>query len=316
MPDSARHYFQEVIESQPDSEIKAQAMYSLYELYKSKGQSDSLHYWGDRLISEYSDSRYARMVQQHTNGSDDLITQNKNDSLRRQYQMIISDSPINNKAASLRQLALENRSSEIAPHIYYRAIEEYIKKAKTHRKSRGSLLANIPGIIGGDSLMSTDVMADTARQEIGSQIVFKSTHWDSVRMVLQEFDTTFSNAKQRSRVAKLREALEERSADTGIASCTQLGVSLEVLPNMNKFLSTISYPEKLNDSSFSGEISYSFVITKDGEISSYQLESNKMPQGIQQTFDDAIEEYLRFKPIESADIPNQIRCTVSFPLNR
>lgn len=308
MPDSARFYFNKVINNETDSEFRPRSMYSLYELYNAADNTDSLQYWDQRIREEYPDSKYARMIR---SGNNSEIPEDSADStdlqLRQQYQQIIS-SQTDNKPLQLRQLALTHRSSDIAPHIHYQAIEGYIRQARS-----------------SDSLAYKTV-SDTLKKESGDSLAdrsienFKlnSANWDSVHMALQEFDTTFANTKQHSKVLQLQQFLEEieESPDPEIPTCTELGISLLIDPGMDQFLSTVSFSDKLDNSSLSGEVTYSFVVTKKGEVESFRLISNRTSLGIEDAFEEAFENSLRFEAFEDPQIPEKIKCTLSFPIQQ
>ena len=205
--DRARRYFYEVINSEISQELRPQAMYSLIELYRSKNEQDSLQHWKDRILQEYPDTRYARRVEQKL--SDAPVSGSESDStgqLVRQYQQIMNATNTQS-AARLRKLALANRSSDLAPYIYYSAIEAYIRQAKYHHKKVDSLYT---------SQNDTSALADSMRQTISSidhRSMFSGAHWDSVRFAVQEFDTTFPNAQQQKKVAKLHKMLEQAQSN-------------------------------------------------------------------------------------------------------
>lgn len=193
-PDNARSYFYRVVNrgiDQPD--LRGKAMYSLYESFKARSTIDSLRYWRNRLIEEYPDSPYAQRLHPNISG-EDLIRRDSTHVLRRQFESIIaSGNPY--KGARLRSLAARHRNMDLAPVIYFEAVEEYIRQAK----AKIQLVDTFP--VFGDRLVEL-------QKEEGDY--FRHTYWDSVRVVLQEFDELFPGAARSEKVTELRAALGQQ----------------------------------------------------------------------------------------------------------
>lgn len=294
-PDSARFYFYQVInQSGEDSELKPRAMYSLFELYHLKERSDSLEFWGKRIIDSYPDSPFAARVKDRL-GMEKTASETENrEALREKMHHILEEEE--NSAARLRSLALANRSSELAPYIHYQAIESYIKQAKQPKT-------------GPDS-----TTFDTVYSWQPWDIFTSNTEWDSVRTVLQEYDSTFTDGPHRKQVAMLMKALEEQESDTRVPTCEDYGITLEIVPDKDAFLEKIVYPDDLKGMSLSGTMTYSFMVDRNGRIESYRLESQKTPLGIEDAFEKAIGDFLKFAPPEIPDDTEMIRCNVEFPI--
>lgn len=305
LPDSARHYYHRVLKNDAAEELHPKGMYSLYELFENFGNRDSTQYWRKRIIKEYPRSPYVRRLQK--NSAEDISgeSQESEKKLVQQFQAIKA-AENSEQPQKLRKLALANRSSDLAPTIHYNAIEAYIRQAK----ARDSTFAPVTGDSlkggAGDSLS-----ADRHPQ-------YRGAYWDSVRAVVHEFDTTFTNAKQRQRVITLREMLKKPTADSTSASqmttCKDLGIALSVDPGMDEFLSNISYPDKLERMSISGEVVYDFVVTRQGTVESYELASQRTSLGIEDAFEKAFRESLKFKVPRAKEMPDKIKCRVSFPI--
>lgn len=317
-PDNARSYFYKVIHSEADTDLRPRAVYSLYELFKAENNPDSVRKWREHILREYPGSKYARRIRGGAGKPGTTVTFTADSvNLKQQYEDIVSSDSAG-KPAGLRQLALRNRSAELAPYIHYQAIEGYIRRAREHRKKSDSLFADMMTITDWDTLHVTKIVSDSVQGDAVDKMEFNSVYWDSVRMVLQEFDTTFTDARQHSKVSKLRALLEKYSGNRNRAlpTCTERGLILTVTPSLGDFLSSVSYPGKLNNRSISGELTYTFVVTEEGKVESYQLQSGKTTSGIEKAFERAIEKSLQFKPFKSDDIPEKLRCTYTFPIQR
>lgn len=328
LPDSARYYFHRVIHSNVDRELRPRAMYSLYELFNTDNNQDSLQYWGDRILDEYPDTKYARRIRGKANKS--AVNDEPSDSSQKilnKYRQINS-SPEVHKGAKLRSLALTNRSSEIAPYIHYQAIERYVGEAKTHHQTADSLqpaaIVLLPDSlqttgISSDSTSGDSTLSDSTRISIEDRLNFRGAYWDSVRILLQEFDTTFTNSSQHDRVTALREILdqpENSTESTEMPTCKSLDITLSVQPGMDEFLSTVTYPEEIANQTLSGEVTYSFVVNSEGEFESYELVSNRTSLGIEDSFEKAFEESLKFAPLTVENAPPKLRCEVTFPIQQ
>ncbi len=189
-PDSARYYYLQVI-NQSDSEdtLVPMAMYSLFELYNVQENSDSLQIWGERILYKYPESNFAERVRDRL----EITDENKTDStekIKAEYRQILSK--YENSAPELRSLALANRSNELAPHIHYQAIEEYISQARSRKAAPDS------------------AVSDTSRN-VSSTENNSSAYWDSVRIMLQEHISLFSDSPHSQRVSLLLKTLKEQN---------------------------------------------------------------------------------------------------------
>lgn len=303
LPDSARHYFHRVIKNNAAVELRPRAMYSLHELFRTIGNQDSVQFWRQRILQEYPDTRYARRLRKQSEERSASSEQDSTGQLVKRFQQIQrSGQP--DQALKLRKLALANRSSDLAPYIHFQAIEAYIERAK----EQDSTFHSTPV----DSLKG--MVADSLRGPADPR--YSGASWDSVRTVLHEFDTTFTSAKQKQRVAALREMLKQPDKETSssLTTCKDLGITLSVAPSMDNFLSTVTYPDKLDGMSLSGQVVYAFTVTPDGSIESYELVSQRTSLGIEDAFEQAFKKSLKFKTPEGEDLPPKIKCEVSFPI--
>ncbi|WP_138430379.1 tetratricopeptide repeat protein [Fodinibius saliphilus] len=307
MPDSASTYFRDVIKSEVNSDLRPQAMYSLYEIYNSEDRTDSLKYWGNRILVEYPQSRYAYMVRSDRgNTQESFVEDSSSAMLKKEYQRLVS-SKKKVVPGKLRNLALKNRSSEIAPYIYYHAIEEYARRALVEDD-----LSTVQQHGRNDSTQLGKVESGVRDS---MRIRSKSMYWDSVRIAINEFDTVFTNAKQRSKVKRMKSFLRKQESEQK-ATCEKLGLSLKIDPSMEAFLSKVEYPDELKGGSLSGKLIYSFLVDKKGNFESFKLLSNRTPLGIEEAFETAFDKYLQFKPFEGNEIPSHLRCKVSFPIQQ
>lgn len=305
-PDSARVYYHKVVNSEDNPSLRPRAMYALYETFRSTEQTDSLRYWRDRIIADFPDSEYARLV---TPGNGPIV-ETKADSTQKlldQYRAIEA-LPDSLKAAQLRSLALANRTSELAPHIHYRAVEKYIRQARTNQQIADMLLANI--------LTSRADSVDIA-PKTDLFPMYSGAHWDSVRSILREHNTTFEGSPYRSRVEQLQEEIKAPDvASPRLPTCKEYGIRLTIEPDMQTFLQSVEWPESVNNDTLSGTVVYAFIVNESGEILSYQLESPSTSLGIEEALEAAFDEHLTFAPPDVDKSISKLQCRFSFPVKQ
>lgn len=311
-PDSARKYYYKVVSSELEDEVRPRAMYALYELFNARSESDSVQYWQNRIVDEFPGSEFARLVA----AEGGPLTEIESDStrLRDAYQRIQVSSDLS-KGAQLRSLALNNRASGLAPDIHFKAIEAYIKKAQAYEQIAETLSVDAiepdpSAKRPSDSQFPVDLLFREGR--------YRSVHWDSVRTVLAEHDRLFADSSSyQSQVASLQQelAISTEAVKQERSTCSEEGISIEVQPSMQQFMSTVNWPDDSTISSLSGEVVYEFVINKDGTIQSYSLVSPSTTLGIEEALEDAFEESLRIKLSPPGKQSIMLNCEIAFPID-
>ncbi|MGM0545549.1 MAG: tetratricopeptide repeat protein [Bacteroidota bacterium] len=313
MPDSARYYYHKIINNQMSEELRPRAMYSLFELFSTQDNTDSLQVWGERIVDEYPDSRYARRVKSRLKG--EPVNDDSEDStaqLRNRFQQLKEDTTTQ-RPAKLRMLALQNVNNDLAPKIYFSAIEEYVKQAKS-ADSLFTIKDTTLATARGDSLVVDDSLQSRS-DYLESQLRFSGAQWDSVRFAVQQFDTIFSGSTYHEKVLKMKDLLRKGATDgESFPTCNELGISLEVDPSMDHFLSQVTYPEELEGQSISGSLKYEFVVSGSGDVKSYKRKSSPTPFDLESSLEEAFEKHLEFKEPELDNPPEKISCEVAFPI--
>jgi tetratricopeptide (TPR) repeat protein len=308
-PDSAKIFYHNVIRSPLDEEIRPKAMYALHELFQAEALSDSVRYWKEQLMDAYPESRYARLVAPK---EEPLLAEEATDSSRmlKKYQHIRSSGDWS-KGARLRSLAKEHQASGLAPDIHYEAVEAYIQKAKGYQQ-----ITRMRYRDATDSIRLSDEETHLLEWTFMPADAYSSTHWDNVRTVLAEHDSLFEDSSYQSKVAALQAEVGKESSDTSSAlpTCSDKGISLSIQPDMQSFLGTVNWPDNLKENRLAGEIVYSFVVSEEGAVRSYNLESPSTSLGIEDALEQAFETSLTFGPLEISDNERMLRCRVIFPL--
>ena len=309
-PDKARQYFYRVIDNPAAQELRPRAMYSLYELFNTQGSQDSVAVWKERILEEYPNTRYAQRI---SGGAGITASIDSTQQIAAEFQQIVASAD-SNKALQLRKLALTHQSTDIASQIFYEAIKAYIRQAKADDLLQDSLAQkiqpNVSEVLGTPDSTALDLPVRLIPRQR-----YRGAYWDSTRAAIQQFDTTFSSAKEQGLVATLREMLKQPEGNIKMPTCQKLGISLSVAPSMEAFLSTVRYPRDLKDTSLSGKVAYAFIVDGQGTVQSYELVSQRTSLGIEKAFEEAFDQSLKFAPPEVENPPEKIRCEVSFPID-
>lgn len=309
MYDSARPYFYRIINSDTETDLRPRAMYSLVELFRETGRQDSLQKWRSRILEEYPDTRYGRRIRGEDSG---MVSEADSSSLREQYQKIIHSDSLNSPYR-LRRLALENRSDDLAPYVHFQAISAYIDSAKKQRALSDSLFPEPVSLTASDSLGQGELDLNDIGLNKKEGLQFRNAYWDSVRFALQEYDTTFTNGAHREQVGSLLQMLNEadQPETDNLPTCEELGIEPEINPSRKAFLSNIDFPESQERTE---QLLYEFTISKEGEVLDYELISGKASPDLLNSFEQAFNEKLAFKPFKGENIPEKVRCRISFPI--
>lgn len=302
MPDSAAHYFKSIVDEHPGHDLVPKALYSLFEVNWSSGDRTRAERWAERLRQEYPNSIYTDQVLKRLGVNRPGPEPDDPQDLQTRVQRILSksDLPATGIAEELRTLALEHKRSKEAPGIYYEAIRQYVELAK---EENPPVFASLPP--------DSDSTAVSTLQ--GS---YRGAYWDSVRVLLEEYKSTFSEGRFTPKVNKLNEALStgNRLSSESVRTCTESGATLRIKSGMDNFLKTVDYPKKVQNMNIAGKIVFEFILEPDGSVLSYRLLSEETTLGIEEAFENAIEEDLEFLPLQPDEPVEKLRCEVTFPV--
>ena len=304
MPDSASIYFNKVIESgYAEEDLMARTRYALYQVYRSNGEPGREGELAQQIIDKHAGTIYADRVKEQINQED--VLDSERDSVQQLLQEFKnieqSADSMMIKAKKYRILAQANTSNELAPHIHFRALQEYLNRAKD---STNSEIYN--------RYWSAD--STIARQDQNNINPFKGAEWDTVRILVNEHISKFKSQPYKEKVNKIDQILKANAPDSSLPSCSDLGVSAEVKPDMDTFLSSIILPQELKNQRLSGSITYSITISRTGNMEDFELESPGTLESLENAYNAAIEESLDFYPFEFESEIESVRCSISFPV--
>ncbi|MDZ7690722.1 MAG: energy transducer TonB [Balneolaceae bacterium] len=209
-------------------------------------------------------------------------------------------------------MALANRNTSAAPMVHFEAIRQYIKLARKHE------------IIDMKSIITDSLAADsTVTDSTAIEMEFRGAYWDSVRTILNEHQEQFSGNPIRKKVDKLSEELgpikenqPQQQQSNSIGTCRERGIKPEISQGMDSFLETVNYPEQLKGTNLAGSVEYEIRISSSGQVQGYELVSQKTNLGIEDAFEEAIQNHLAFAPLDLDESTPVLRCRISFPISK
>ncbi len=159
---------------------------------------------------------------------------------------------------------------------------------------------------------------------------YRGADWDSARAVADTFLVLFPKAKLQPKITRIKTELKipqekkkiepveqpkpEIEAGTGnYLSCEEIDSKLEIRGGLESFMDSIQLP---NDDAGIPEIVYVFKVNQRGVAEGHTLETEDVPENIQEAFEQAFEKTLSFEPILYEGQAVAVECPVSFPLGK
>jgi len=267
MPDSAEHYYSNVLNGYPDSEAVPVALYSLAELKSSMAEMKAARNYAGQLIRKFPNSVYAERLADEFKMKLDLRrkTYDTTDSLRMVFNETLTDTklPDSLKAIKLKLIADKNPEVSIAPEALFQSAILYASLAKDsayytrfqkwdstktvyqNKLNTISVLKDSAEVILADTSLDESrrmfwqSIADSTLEEPQADRFFpyKGVYWDSTRAALSEFDSRYKNHSRADEVKKL---LEELSLPASTGTIFQNTEEKAELSSDNRSADTIS----------------------------------------------------------------------------
>lgn len=227
MPDSAKFYFEKVINEGPEGSPIASAIYALSDIYLQDEQQEEAIYWAGELISRYPDTELARRISART-GLPIIETEEESDFPETVMSLDIFPalSAVDLKAAEWKQKARNESNREEAARFLFEAASEYIRSARedefyevkqqkwqiVERHSQefpalDSLLrGNADTLSVGNELLSALGLEDTrmlTQDKLREIYPYEGEYWDMAREILLELQNSYPGTSAASRAALL-----------------------------------------------------------------------------------------------------------------
>lgn len=238
MPDSAKVYFENIIENGDSPELIPRALYTLSEIEISEGNEQRAIQLGKRLIEEYPQTEFAERTASRLNLEMPLQNSGGDRYVEDIYARLENDGSTHpaEKARSLRELAETGALAKQRPLLLYEAAKEYMKAARMEepgieervdewyrmnkqwqrQQSDFEAMKDSAETAMADSSLSDPELetltefADSSLKEPNFRELFpfEGAYWDSTRSVLETIETRYASSEVMPRVRVLRETLE------------------------------------------------------------------------------------------------------------
>ncbi len=239
MPDSARVYYEKVIDSRLESSLVTMAMYSMAELELSAGNEPEARNWFDALIEYNPGSSYTSQLASRLNIEFDAPEEQEDYSVAARYSELMRNeqnlSPVN-RAERILEIAEVEESESGRARLFLDAAHEYMRAAQLNMGS-SDLIQN--WIIAQDRFEreralfeqrrdSSQVMlldttltdsereywlsiqeSDLPQPDFTSAFPYRGAYWDSTRAILGKIEDQYASATPMiSRVRALNRELQ------------------------------------------------------------------------------------------------------------
>jgi tetratricopeptide (TPR) repeat protein len=315
MPDSARAYYRDVIESSLNPEVTSRALYSLSELEFSLGHDEEAARWARRMLEEYPDAEHAERLAARLGEPRPVENLREELPVSSRYRDIVErgeEHPAD-AARDLRDLADSVTEENLRAMLLFEAATFYIREGQRQ-----------PG-------HQESVEAWEAEPGVHEGFPFEGEYWDEARDLLAQAEEAAPASRYADRAQSIRRSLEKPEPDTvrvadiermpedrlprdpapEPAICREMGLEPDLEGGYDAFFDLIRYPAWAVEAEFRGEVTYRLNISDEGEVTSYELRSNIDRTGIPQAIEEAIELELRFHPPEHG----RAQCDLMIPID-
>lgn len=167
------------------------------------------------------------------------------------------------------------------------------------------------------------------KQDISDAFPYEGMYWDSARTVIDTFLEMFPDSELQPRVARLHRELQlteteqEQGANEnegkptpepsndGYLSCDDIGEELAVRGGMEQFINGVNISGDFDIN----ELRYHFKVNQRGIVEEYRLLTEEVPEALEDTFAQQIEEALSFESVLYEGQAISLACDVVFPIN-
>jgi tetratricopeptide (TPR) repeat protein len=307
MPDSARVYFSDVIESEHNPDLTPRAIYSMIELEIEEGNRERVQEYSDLLFQNYPESTFSkRLADRLGMGQVDesLDSLNTTEILYASLSRDFADTSYAEKARQLRELADVTPDEEKKVIILFEAAENYLKAAR-EESEMGNVEFDYESEYwqeAGELLLQIEELAP------------QSERAKMAGLLLDEIRKTEEAAApgQSGDGVVIERFPEERypSDPAGeLSVCRDVGVQLNLAGGEARIIDEMSWNEEVRNS-LPDIISYRFAINPDGSIEEFNLLSEGVLPEAEIDLNRAIQN-LVFDPVGG---DHSIRCKVNFPI--
>ena len=307
MPDSARYYFNEVIQSSASQELIPRAIYSLAELEVSENNRDEMVQNANLLFDQYPESIFADRIAVRLDIDYELDESGRSDQFEAEYTSIqqnIADTSFAEKADNLVDLAESISDEKRKSMIYLEAAENYLKEARdlpsetsvVYYNSALELLNQIMELDQADTQVKrrSSLMLESVKNYVANQLGNEKENKDEDAEVMIE---------------RFPEDLYPTDPAGELPICVDVNAHLNLAGGTARIVAEMNWSDE-EKSQLPDVISYQFAINPDGSIESFSILSDGVPAEFENALNSVIED-LSFDPIGGE---HSIRCKLNFPI--
>lgn len=244
MPDSAKVYYNKVLESGLNSEFIPQALYSLIDLEAQSAESDRADHFIYMLLENYPESIYAELVSSRFDLPYERPQRRAESTVQQRYNNIYqtTDNSVE-RAKELQELAMNVIDERKKPLLLFEAAKEYMSAAMQRDEDRelvtgwlsgheqylktsseltalqdsATIVLENPEGLSEDNLAYWQSISDSTITDFSTQsdFPFEGAYWDSTRSVLKNIvenhsgSSVFASANQLNRLIGKSEISEQ-----------------------------------------------------------------------------------------------------------
>jgi hypothetical protein len=307
MPDSARYYFNEVIQSSASQELIPRAIYSLAELEVSENNRDEMVQYANLLFDQYPESIFADRIAVRLDIDYELDESGRSDQFEAEYTSIqqnIADTSFAEKADNLVDLAESISDEKRKSMIYLEAAENYLKEARdlpsetsvVYYNSALELLNQIMELDQADTQVKrrSSLMLESVKNYVANQLGNEKENKDEDAEVMIE---------------RFPEDLYPTDPAGELPIFVDVNAHLNLAGGTARIVAEMNWSDE-EKSQLPDVISYQFAINPDGSIESFSILSDGVPAEFENALNSVIED-LSFDPIGGE---HSIRCKLNFPI--
>lgn len=302
MPDSARTYFHEVIESSLNESLRPRALYSLAELELEQGNNDAVEYYSKMLFDRYPESQFADRLEVRLGLNRTEIGQvGASDSILDRYYRLdqqLADTSFAERGNALKELADEAKNPDQKSILMLEAAENYIKAARSDSIS---------------AVDSSHEYLETARELLTEipEIAPGSRQARRAENLLKILDEMNKDEERETVIERFPTELHPSDPAGELPHCSEVGAYLDLPGGAARVIDEMNWSEEQRIE-LPQKITYRFAISNDGSIEEFSLLGSEIPKSVENELNEAIRK-LFFDPIDGQ---HSIRCKIEFPVRQ
>jgi len=241
LPDSAKTYFNKVLESSLDRNLASRSLYTLAELELSLDNREQAKSWFDQLAYEFPNSEYTQRLASRLDMEIDYEQDQEATDVRlKYYDVKNSDLPPAEMARELQKIAYTAESESERSEILFDAAREYAKAGRQNLESESEIdrwfqkqieiqekrdqfttLQDSARVMLSDTTLTEEELgfweqiSDSTFNETDflTDFPFEGVYWDSTRSVLNHIETYYASSRVMPGVRMLKQSIERPKAE-------------------------------------------------------------------------------------------------------